>query len=679
MLKDKNKFCRFLPRSTFCLLNFLTILLFGFNTQAFAQSRVIVSSNNINEFKQIGALPSLFCYRGTLASLGILTPSTLRIKSIWNKVDKARLQRILSQLRAQLRRSKGAAKNSIKKSITKTINAIANFPTYQNQCKNLLVTPTPTQTPFPGGEFVGNSQSISPYREQISSTETQHLLNRVAFGGTTQLRNIGINQGLSALVDALVDGTGVVDSNYEATLKSQTKFWSDKFIFHPTEHPDLNVWTTEAAQIGESYRMLYSEQPFKEWMVQFLAAHFSVNFNRINASYSWDQHFSILDHWNLLIDQSLGNFKTIAAAMVSDRAMSSWLNNDDNHADSPNQNFPREFMELFTLGSVDPITHIKNYDEETVKGATAFFSGYYSDWVSGIQSNIDTRVILYSSDLHDTTSHEVFSMIPAAHVNQTMSPIGYVNFLFSNHPSASRYITEKLFAFMAHPDSNEEIVSQLSALLVNSNFELKPVLKMILKSQAMFSPAARTSCMSTPVEEVFKLARLLDFPKLPNTGTQEQMDGYQWMLSNFNDRARSAGQSLFEPPSVFAWKGTCGLNRGGRKAYGEGWIGLQKIMGRQNSCITLMNDLISLDYRFNNLVSSTTLTPEQLIRQINQNFFKVSLTSSQIDILKSFLSSEVENGSIVAGNYDLTDEWFVRRKLPRLFCFLHELSGANIR
>ncbi len=56
------------------------------------------------------------------------------------------------------------------------------------------------------------------------------------------------------------------------------------------------------------------------------------------------------DYLSLLRWAALGNFKKLATKIVTDNVMLVYLNNQQNTATNPNENFAREFLELFTIG-----------------------------------------------------------------------------------------------------------------------------------------------------------------------------------------------------------------------------------------------------------------------------------------------------------------------------------------
>ena len=70
---------------------------------------------------------------------------------------------------------------------------------------------------------------------------------------------------------------------------------------------------------------------------------------------------------------ALGDFRSLAYAMLTDAAMLRWLDGQSNTAKAPNENLAREFMELFTLG------HGNGYTEDDVRDGARALTG----WVIG--------------------------------------------------------------------------------------------------------------------------------------------------------------------------------------------------------------------------------------------------------------------------------------------------------
>ena len=66
---------------------------------------------------------------------------------------------------------------------------------------------------------------------------------------------------------------------------------------------------------------------------------------------------------------ALGGFAALLEAIVADPAMLVWLDGGTSKKDKPNENFAREFLELFTLGA-------GHYSERDVREAARAFTGW---------------------------------------------------------------------------------------------------------------------------------------------------------------------------------------------------------------------------------------------------------------------------------------------------------------
>ena len=72
-------------------------------------------------------------------------------------------------------------------------------------------------------------------------------------------------------------------------------------------------------------------------------------------------------------------FRDMALEVTKDPSMLRYLNGESNVKGGPNENYGREFMELFTLGVNHAITGAKNYSENDVAQLAKSFTGCYID------------------------------------------------------------------------------------------------------------------------------------------------------------------------------------------------------------------------------------------------------------------------------------------------------------
>ena len=82
-----------------------------------------------------------------------------------------------------------------------------------------------------------------------------------------------------------------------------------------------------------------------------------------------------------------------------DPAMLTFLNGIDNRKGSPNENYAREVMELFTLGADRGA-----YTETDVRQAAKALTGWRADWVD----SVGLTNFRFDADRHDTTTKTIF-------------------------------------------------------------------------------------------------------------------------------------------------------------------------------------------------------------------------------------------------------------------------------
>ncbi len=643
------------------------IVLFLFCNLGEAQSRIKVDSQNVSLFQVLTKTnPPIACYSGDF-TLGTLSTKKLKIGSVWTQKQLTEVQANLLKFQQKLKKAKknknDLAATRLKIKVKTQKQLVKSLNNSVSKCINLI----------PDGEFAGSASSLAPYRENLTPNEIKHILKKVAFGGDEKLVQIAQEQGLSALVDALVDG-----DDQEVELMSKAMEFGSQGLHYQDENPNYPIYTPYVLRPAQIYRFIYSPKPFKEWMLLNLSGHFSVNLNRIGFAYSSYSHLGMKEHWDLLINNSMGSFKDLTLAMLDDKAMNFWLDNKDNQIGAPNQNFARELLELFILGKVDPVTGIPNYEEESVIASTGFLSGYYEDADYDAPYDQYRLKISFEEELHDSNSYQLFTGFSEAEVLQTFHPAGFINHVFNNHPGASRFIAERFAGMMLYSGLPENVVAELASLLKSSDYQLKPFYKKILKSQSFFSKASVDSCFSSPIEQIITLARKIFPENLVSSGDFGKRAFHA--LINIADTAGAAGQSLFEPPSVFGWKGACNINRNGSNASGEGWIKTQRLLNRATACGEMMGYLnwYELDY-LAAIDLAEDASPEEIVEHLEKRFSAKPLLFQEKELLITYLRTFKGDDYDYVADPDLSENWVVRAKIPRAICLIYDLGFNNFR
>jgi uncharacterized protein (DUF1800 family) len=111
------------------------------------------------------------------------------------------------------------------------------------------------------------------------------------------------------------------------------------------------------------YRMLYGSDPLRERVTLFWHSHFATSLTKV------DSVSAMAAQVETLRTRALGDFAGLLEAITADPAMLVWLDGGTSKRDRPNENFAREFLELFTLGPGP-------YAEADVREAARAFTGW---------------------------------------------------------------------------------------------------------------------------------------------------------------------------------------------------------------------------------------------------------------------------------------------------------------
>ena len=232
--------------------------------------------------------------------------------------------------------------------------------------------------------------------------------------------------------------------------------------------------------------------------------------------------------------QGLGSFAELLAAVTADPAMLVWLSGTENTRWSPNENYARELMELFTLGAG------RGYPERDVRQQARALTGWRNDW----SRNLGPVRFRFDKERHDTGVKTIFGH----RGRYDWRDSGRLCVHHRLHPS---FFVTKLWSYFVPVPPKASTKRSLERLYVRSGHEIRPVVEAILRHPALYEGPRM---VKPPVVYLAGLLRSL------KRGVDT--DSWTWLLS-------LAGQQLFYPPNVAGWDDTRWLDTA---TYRARWI-----------------------------------------------------------------------------------------------------------
>ena len=352
----------------------------------------------------------------------------------------------------------------------------------------------------------------SPERSAVA-----HLLRRTGFGGLPDEVDAATARGYDATVDDML--TPTVDAAASAILRPTLVNTSVDAELETIEERKARQATRRSQRlaIGTWWleRMTVAQRPIAEKMTLFWHAHFATSIEKVNeASFMFGQN-------ETLRSLGLGRFEPLAQAVAKDPAMMIWLDSNQNKKGSPNENFGRELMELFTIG-------IGSYTDADVREAARAFTGWRINKRTGGFSIANAQA----------------DRQPKTVLGTTLTSGEEVVTLLATSPSAGRFVSSKLWSRFAAPvPVDAPVVGDLAAVFASSGGDLTEVMRTLLKHPEFRSTTTRQGLVKQPIEW---LVGTLRASGLRPTDFEVRGPSLFKLLDSLN-------QVPFDPPSVGGW------------------------------------------------------------------------------------------------------------------------------
>ena len=345
------------------------------------------------------------------------------------------------------------------------------------------------------------------------------------------------------------------------------------------------------------------------------------------------------DHIRLLDFFAYGNIKSLTKKITFDNSMLTYLNNTTNNANNPNENYAREFLELFTILKGPQIASgdYTNYTELDVQQAAKVFSGIKTQNDRSIideDTNIPRgRISISNHDGTNKTFSHAFDNHTIIGGNTDVSIIGeldsFVEMVFEKDATAISFC-RKLYRFFVKSEITTEvendIILPLAIELRNNNYELLPVVKILLSSQHFFdvddsdaNDEIYGSQVKSPLQMISEISTCFNL-NIPNPATNN-IDFYRFFNFVHSSYLVSSGLILFSPDSVAGYPAHYQS-----PDYDRHWFSSNTILGRYKLIESLIsgrnnlgnNSLIYAQLDIVNYVKNHITNPSDAIALITE-------------------------------------------------------------
>ena len=253
---------------------------------------------------------------------------------------------------------------------------------------------------------------------------------------------------------------------------------------------------------------------------------------------------------NMLQKDAFGNYATVMKDVTISPAMGNYLdmaNNDGCPTCAPNENYPREVMQLFSIGlsELNPDGSVQldgsgnpipTYTQDTIEG----FSHAYTGWTYPAQPGKTAQFWdpqYYSGPMipfdkyHDEGSKLVLNGITLPGGGTTQGDLDAALQNIFNHPNVGPFVSKQLIQKLVAGDPSPDYVSRVSAIFNDNGSGVRGDLQAVVTAILMDPEARRgddpTKVQATDGHLKEPLLHMMNLMRAMNA-TTNGTDNYSW-------------------------------------------------------------------------------------------------------------------------------------------------------
>lgn len=343
-----------------------------------------------------------------------------------------------------------------------------------------------------------------------------HLLRRTTYNITpTRIATFATKTAEQA-VDELFVIPPLIETQGPLNYEDPTNYWLTSGNYVPPSNGTLASYTV---------LMWFYNELMKDVSIRHKMAIFYSGIYVSESEIDW----RLYNSYRLFQEYATGNLKDMAYRVTLDNRMLRYLNNNVNNKWNPNENYAREFLELFTILKGPQIGDgdYTNYTEHDIQQAAKILTGFRDGLITDIEPSTGLT-IGYANYNHHHVGNKQFSshfgnkviMGAVSETDMYRELQEFVDMVFDQTETARAFVRRLYLFFVSDRITNEieqDIIEPLALQLVTDNYEVENVLKRLLKSVHFYDEDDNDSSdeiiggkIKSPLELYFSSITLFD-------------------------------------------------------------------------------------------------------------------------------------------------------------------------
>ncbi|WP_452220099.1 DUF1800 domain-containing protein [Lacinutrix salivirga] len=283
----------------------------------------------------------------------------------------------------------------------------------------------------------------------------------------------------------------------------------------------LNRETTNKYSLKWFERLNTTNSDLRERMTLFWANHFVVR-DKVTAYIS--------NYNNTLRKYALGDFRVLTKEVTKQASMIKYLNLNQNKKQSPNENFSRELLELFTLGE-------GNYTEKDIKECARSFTGYKHNHNGGFVFNKGAHDFGEKTFLGEKGDFDGDKIID----------------IILSQKQCANHICRKIYEYFVNKNVNSKHLEEMTNVFFK-DYNIENLMRHVFSSTWFYESNNIGTKIKSPIDLLIGINKIVPI----RFRNDKELFRVQTLLD----------QILLDPPNVAGWEG------------GKSWITTNSLMIR---------------------------------------------------------------------------------------------------
>lgn len=359
------------------------------------------------------------------------------------------------------------------------------------------------------------------------SARVMQLLRRTTLGYTAAQLDAALSEGFNRTVDRLIETAPAEPPALAAASTPGGRF----------AVTELQQWWVD--------HMLATPTPFAERMTLFWHGHFTSDYRKAaDNTFMYWQNLT----WRRM---AMTDLRSMLTKVTTDPAMLRYLDLATSVASSPNENYSRELMELFTMGA-------GSFTEDDVRQGALAMTGWQLPRPDGTAPAPGTgrNLPVYTAQKQGVFNPRRAYSGSVTYLGHTgsLDTDGVIDRILSQTATAP-FIATKVVQHFVTGQPSPGFINSLADSFRRSRYDMKTLMRAVLTSPELAASSSYRALVKSPAEFMVHAARAL---------------GDGGLAKVVATSGSGMGQTLFDPPDVGGWPNN------------EAWVSSNTVIERVN-------------------------------------------------------------------------------------------------